>query len=83
MSEVILDKFTYMGFGYPLELENVEISCCDGYWAPVIDREALLKQEAKRLLYVTYYCGKWPTKHERKVLNEGLDKKYISWPGKA
>lgn len=82
MSEIVLEKFTYMGFDYPIELTNVEISCADGTWAPVINREAILERESKRLLYVFYYCGKWLNEKERKVLNEGLDKGYITLPEK-
>jgi hypothetical protein len=45
----IVEKYTYNGLGYPIQLENVRFYLYDGEWLPIIDVNRVALAEYHRL----------------------------------
>jgi hypothetical protein len=77
MSLKKMKNYTYWSFGYPVELEDVELAEDAGYWVAVVDREEVLKSEGQRIWNIMRDIGKWPSTEEFAVMKEAVEKGYI------
>ncbi len=58
MKKKICKKYIYSGFGFPLELEDVELVHFEGDWHPKLDHQALADKTIRDLaLQETRYTG--------------------------
>lgn len=71
-------KFTFNGFGFPVELENVEMTLLDGEWHPKIDILSVCEDTMNKLVakreklgyYETEFVGSYIMYLVNKVLND-------------